>query len=101
EIAGIKSKSALAAFLAEEHPRNYSSGWLFSFGADQDFGDATQVIAFAHSGGLGLPDRDYYTKTDEKSKDIRAKYLAHIEKMLELIGRSPAAAKKDAATVMK
>jgi len=52
---------------------------------DQDFGDATQVIAFVHSGGLGLPDRDYYTKTDDKSKDIRAKYLAHIANMLELI----------------
>src|SRR5207247_4221215 len=97
----IKSKRELAAFLAKEHPRNYSSGWLFGFGADQDVGDATQVLAFAHAGGLGLPDRDYYTKTDEKSKDIRAKYLEHVTKMLELAGEPAAAAKKDAATVMK
>src|SRR5207244_655738 len=96
-----KSKQQLAGFLANEHLRNYSSGWLFGFGSDQDYGDATQVIAFAHSGGLGLPDRDYYTKTDDKSKDIRAKYLAHVAKMLELTGQSKAAAKKEAATVMK
>src|SRR5204862_3641688 len=73
----------------------------FGFGADHDYGDATQVIAFAHSGGLGLPDRDYYLKADEKSKGIRAKYLAHVANMLELTGQSKAAAKKDAATVMR
>jgi endothelin-converting enzyme/putative endopeptidase len=100
-IDGLKSKPQLAGFLAKEHQRNYSSGWLFGFGSDQDFGDATQVIAFAHSGGLGLPDRDYYSKTDDKSKDIRAKYLGHVANMLELIGESKAAAKKDAATVMR
>ena len=38
-------------------------------------------------GGLGLPDRDYYLKDDPQSKEIRAKYLAHIAKMLELLGR--------------
>jgi putative endopeptidase len=101
EIAALKSKSQLASFLGKEHPRNYSSGWLFGFGSDQDFGDATQVIAFAHSGGLGLPDRDYYTKTDEKSKEIRTKYLQHVANMLELTGESKAEAKKDADSVMK
>ena len=99
-IAAIKSKRDLAAFLAQEHQRSYSSGWLFGFGSDQDFGDATQVIAFAHAGGIGLPDRDYYTKTDAKSKEIRAKYVAHVEKMLQLIGESKAEAKKDAAAIM-
>jgi putative endopeptidase len=101
EIAALKSKGELATFLAEEHPRNYSSGWLFGFGSDQDFGDATQVIAFAHAGGLGLPDRDYYTKTDDRSKDLRAKYVTHVTSMLELIGESKAEAAKDAKTVMR
>src|SRR5207245_10234462 len=71
EIAALKSKSDLANLLADQHQKDYGSGWLFGFGSDQDFGDATQVIAFAHAGGLGLPDRDYYTKTDAKSKEIR------------------------------
>ncbi|HSP35537.1 MAG TPA: M13 family metallopeptidase [Thermoanaerobaculia bacterium] len=101
DIAALKSKSDLAAFLASEHQKNYSSGWLFGFGSDQDFGDATQVIAFAHAGGLGLPDRDYYTKDDAHSTDLRAKYVAHVTKMLELIGETKAEAAKDAKTVMK
>ena len=60
-----------------------------------------KVIAFAHAGGLGLPDRDYYTKTDAKSKDIRDKYLQHVANMLQLVGESKAQAAKDAKTVMR
>lgn len=101
EIHAIKSRKDLAAFLASEHQRNYSSGWLFGFGADQDFGDATQVIAFAHAGGLSLPDRDYYTKSDKRSKEIRQKYLQHVTRMLQLIGESKEQAAKDAKTVMR
>ncbi len=101
EIAAIKNKRDLARFLAVEHPRDYGSGWLFGFGSDQDFGDATQVIAFAHAGGLGLPDRDYYTKTDAKSREIRHKYLQHVANMLHLIGENKATADKDAKIVMR
>ena len=101
EIASLKSKKDLASFLAQRHLRTFSSGWLFGFGSDQDFGDATQVIAFAHAGGLSLPDRDYYTKIDAKSKEIRQKYLQHVANMLEMIGESKAQAKKDAETVMR
>ncbi|HKB79206.1 MAG TPA: M13 family metallopeptidase N-terminal domain-containing protein, partial [Thermoanaerobaculia bacterium] len=101
EIASLKSKSDLAHFLATEHPRTYGSGFLFGFGSDQDFGDATQVIAFAHAGGLGLPDRDYYTKIDAKSKEIRDKYVQHVANMLGLIGETKAKASADAATVLR
>lgn len=100
-IDDIVSKRQLAQFLAYQHTRSYGSGWLFGFGSTQDYGDASQVIAEATAGGLGLPDRDYYTKTDAKSKEIRAKYLAHVQAMLELAGESPAQAKKDAATAMR
>jgi putative endopeptidase len=99
-ISALKSKRDLAAFLAAQHPRDTGNGWLFGFGSDQDFGDATQVIAFAYAGGLGLPDRDYYTKTDAKSKEIRDKYLEHIANLLQLSGESKAQAAKDAQTVM-
>jgi endothelin-converting enzyme/putative endopeptidase len=100
-IAALKSKRDLASLLAAEHVRDYGSGWLFGFGSDQDYGDATQVIAFAHAGGLGLPDRDYYTKADAKSKEIRAKYLQHVANMLQVIGESKTQASKDAKTVMR
>ena len=101
EVAALKSSRDLAAFLAQEHLRVYGSGFLFGFGSQQDFGDATQVIASAGAGGLGLPDRDYYTKTDAKSKEIRSKYLDHVARMLELIGESKTEASRDARTVMK
>ncbi|HEX9160850.1 MAG TPA: M13 family metallopeptidase, partial [Thermoanaerobaculia bacterium] len=101
QIAALKSKEDLAAFLADEHLKNYSAGWMFGFGSDQDFSDATQVIAFAHAGGIGLPDRDYYTKTDAKSKELRQKYVQHVTRMLELIGESKTQAAKDAQTAMK
>jgi endothelin-converting enzyme/putative endopeptidase len=101
EIAGLKDTKDIATFLAQEHPTSSGSGFMFGFGSNQDFGDATQVIAFADAGGLGLPDRDYYTKTDAKSQEIRQKYLAHVANMLELIGEPAAQAKKDADTVMR
>ena len=100
-IAALKSKSDLAGFLAGQHLQESGSGWMFGFGSDQDFGDASQVIAFAHAGGLSLPDRDYYTKTDEKSKKTREQYEAHVAKMLELTGESKAEAMKDAKTVLR
>ena len=100
EIAALKSLRDLPAFLARRHMALDGGHMLFGFGSNQDFEDSTKEIAFAAAGGLGLPDRDYYTKTDAKSSEIRAKYLAHVAKMLELIGEKPAAAKLHAQTVM-
>jgi endothelin-converting enzyme/putative endopeptidase len=100
-IDALKSKKDLAAFLAAEHARSYGSGWLFGFDSTQDYGDATQVIAEAEAGGLGMPDRDYYVNDSARSKELRAKYRAHVEKMLALAGESKAQAKADAATVMR
>src|SRR5258708_4245826 len=99
-IDALSSKTGLAAFLAAEHGRSNSRRFLFGFGSDQDYSDATQVIASAGAGGLGLPDRDYYLKDDAKSKDIRDKYADHIAKTFELVGVPAEAAKKNAATVL-
>ncbi len=100
EIAALKSKQDLAALVAGEHLRG-DQGAFFNFGSDQDFADSSQVIAFAAAGGLGLPDRDYYTKTDAKSEEIRQKYLAHVAKMFQLLGDPADKAKQEAATVLK
>src|SRR6266404_1380941 len=101
EIAAVKTKKYLAALLAHEHLTTMSSGLLFNFGSDQDFSDSSQVIAFAVAGGLGLPDRDYYTKTEPKSEEIRQKYLQHIQSMMQLLGDSPDAAKSEAQAIMQ
>jgi len=97
-IAALKSLADLPAYLARQHLSG--ENMLFNFGSNQDFADSTRVIAFATAGGLGLPDRDYYVKTDAKSVETRAKYLEHVAKMLELIGEPAEKAKADARTVM-
>lgn len=101
QIDGIKNLRDLPAVLARLHIALGDEGLFFSFGANQDFGNSSQVIAFANGGGLGLPDRDSYLKTDAKSVDIRTKYVAHIGKTFMLLGQSPQEASRSAATVMR
>jgi putative endopeptidase len=101
EIAALKSKKDLATLLAHEHLTTITNGLLFNFGSDQDFADSSQVIAFLTAGGLGLPDRDYYTKADPKSEEIRRKYLLHVQAMLQLLGDAPGVAQKEAQTIMQ
>ena len=59
---------------------------LFTFTSDQDAKHSTAMIAEASQGGLGLPDRDYYTKTDTTSERLKREYVAHIARTLELVG---------------
>src|ERR1700722_1684626 len=76
------------------------SGYLFNFDSPQDLDDSTQVIAGVEQGGLGLPERDYYTRSDDKSRQLRADYLAHIAKMFALAGDSREKADSEAQTAM-
>jgi putative endopeptidase len=96
-IANLKSKAEIADVAASF----VHNGVLFRFGSSQDLRDANQVIAEADQGGLGLPDRDYYTKEDAKSVDLRKSYVAHVQKMFELLGDHPEAAAAEAQTVMR
>jgi endothelin-converting enzyme/putative endopeptidase len=96
----MKAKQDLARVIAALHLETGDSGFLFGFGSNQDFQDSNKMIAFAVAGGLGLPDRDYYIKDDEKSREIRAKYLEHVGRMFQLLGDTPEAASRNAATVM-
>ncbi|MGB8473212.1 MAG: M13 family metallopeptidase [Candidatus Acidiferrum sp.] len=74
---------------------------LFSAGSDQDLDNSEQVIAELGQGGLGLPDRDYYTKEDAKSKEIRGRYLQHVQKIFELLGDDAGTSQKNAQTLMR
>jgi len=75
-------------------------GAFFEFSSQPDFKNAQQVISAAEQGGLGLPDRDYYLKDDEKSVEIRKQYLAHVRKMFELLGDPAEKAATQAKVVM-
>ena len=100
QIQGMRTLDDLPPLLARLHLGPGDATPLFGFGSNQDFADSERVIAFASAGGLGLPDRDYYVKTDPKSQEIRARYLEHVAAILQLAGETPAAAKAGAATVM-
>jgi endothelin-converting enzyme/putative endopeptidase len=102
-IADLPSKNAIAEYLAtSQYPTPiYGGGSLFSFRSTQDFKDSTQEIAETDQGGLGLPDRDYYTKDDAKSEELRKAYVAHVQKIFELLGDKPEQASAEAATVMR
>jgi predicted metalloendopeptidase len=73
---------------------------FFGFISGQDDKDSTRVIAQAYQGGLGLPDRDYYTKEDDASKKLRDQYVEHVTKMLTLAGEPAAQASDDAKKIM-
>jgi endothelin-converting enzyme/putative endopeptidase len=96
-IAKIGSKTELADVASAMSTDNV----MFRFESIQDFRDASQVVANADQGGLGLPDRDYYLKTDAKSEELRKAYVAHVQKMFELLGDAPATAGSEAQTVMR
>ena len=98
-IAALKSKDQLPEELAHLHLMFVDS--FFGYGSDQDFKDATSVIAEADQAGLGLPERDYYTRTDPKSVELRKQYLQHVTNMLKLLGETPEAAAANANTVMQ
>jgi putative endopeptidase len=96
-IASLKSKNDLSTLVAGMAHQSA----LFNFRSDQDYKDSTAVIAEADQGGLGLPDRDYYLKDDPKSEDLRKAYVAHVQKMFELLGHTPERAAAEAKTVMR
>jgi putative endopeptidase len=98
-IDALQSKADLADLLAHLHLINVNA--LFNYGSDQDFKDATSVIAEADQGGLGLPERDYYTRTDPKSEETRKDYTQHVTNMFKLLGDSPDAAAAGAQKILE
>jgi len=83
-INSIKTKNELIKEIAHMHM--YSAKPLFFFYSTVDAKNSDSVITGIWQGGLGLPDRDYYTKEDDRSKEIRNKYLIHLANMFKLTG---------------
>jgi len=108
-IATLKSKKEITLEIARLH-HLFPGAWLsgdnqtdtpfFGFVGKQDYDDASKVVAQIDQGGLSLPSRDYYLKTDDKSKELLGKFKAHVEKMFVLAGESEAQATSDAGTVI-
>ena len=99
-IAGLKSVKDMASLIAGVS-LPFGRTLLFAAGSTQDPDNSEQEIADLDQGGLGLPDRDYYTKDDAKSKEIRERYVQHVQKTFEMLGDNAKAAKQNAETVLR
>lgn len=99
EIERVTSLKGLAPLIARLQLDD--AGILFEFSSQQDFRDATKLIASIDQGGLSLPDRDFYLKEDTKSQEIRTKFLAHMKRMFELTGEDAEKSQNDAATILR
>jgi len=97
-IAGIKTPEDLKNQLGVLEHRAGLAPW--TDGSTQDAKNAASVIAGLYQGGLTLPDKEYYTKTDAESKKTRDSFVAHVEKMFELMGDAKDVATAEAKTVL-
>jgi len=97
-IDKIKDQRSLQEEIAHLHATGVNA--LFLVGSTQDAKNSAEVIVQIWQGGLGLPEGEYYFKTDDKSKEIRDAYVKHVAKMFELLGDDSAKAAGEAQTVM-
>jgi putative endopeptidase len=100
KINALKTRADVVAAIGALHHENGGS-FFFGSGTGQDSLDASLVIVQVGAGGLGLPDRDYYLKTDPKSVKLREQYVAYIERLLALGGESAEQAKADAEATLR
>ena len=98
KIDAMKDRQDVLKQIAHLHGIGINA--FFNFGSGQDSKDSNHDIAQAVQGGLGMPDRDYYTKQDADMKEKREKYLAHVTKMLSLLGQPPEKPAEDAKKIM-
>lgn len=99
-IAKLNSAEEVAGLIARLQ-LSYGGSIVFSSGSSLDPDNSEEQIAQIDQGGLGLPDRDYYTKEDDKSKEIRERYVEHVQRIFELAGDKSESAKTNADTVMR
>src|SRR2546423_677315 len=98
-IAQISDVLSLEDEIANLHVHRIPA--VFGFGANQDAKDSSQIIAQITQGGLGLPDRDYYTSDEAKMKATREEYQKHVSRTFELLGDTADQAAKESATVIR
>jgi putative endopeptidase len=98
QIDQLKDRDSVSPLIARLHAQGVDG--FFAFASTQDLKDSAKVIGEADQGGLGLPDRDYYTRTDTGSKKLRDEYAEHVAKMFTLLGDSPEKSKAEAKIVL-
>jgi putative endopeptidase len=97
-IAALGTPADVAAYVRDQLRQGANTA--FGLGVLQDLQDSNRYIVYAVQGGLGLPDRDYYTRTDEESAKLRDRYVTHVAGMLQMLGDSPETAQAAAREIL-
>ncbi|MFN5793401.1 MAG: M13 family metallopeptidase [Bacteroidota bacterium] len=97
QVDDLKSNSELVNVITNLQLKGVRVAWSLYVSSDPKSSNVN--IAQANQGGLGLPDKEYYTRTDEESKKLQADYLEHLSKMFQLLGDAKEVAEKNAKTV--
>jgi putative endopeptidase len=98
-ITTLKDKRQMLALTAELD--DFGMPMFFEFGSSPDRHNSTMMLAELSQGGLSLPDRDYYLKSDAKTAEQRQEFVKHVTKMLALAGESDNQASRNAEVVLK
>ena len=98
-LQALTTREQILAALTPLH-HDTAGDYFFRAGTGQDATNSAKIIVQLGAGGLGLPDRDYYTKTDAHSVTLRDQYRAYIEHLMTLAGESPEQAKADAEAIL-
>ncbi|HXN33387.1 MAG TPA: M13 family metallopeptidase [Polyangiaceae bacterium] len=98
-VQAVRDSKSLVQEIAHLHTIGVSAG--FGFDSEIDMKDTERMIAGISQDGLGLPERDYYFRDDQRTKDIRAAYEKHVARTLELFGENAAQAAVDAKTAIR
>ncbi len=85
--------------LKGKYPSRFSTPF-FSISAYADPEDSNMNVAYLGTGGLGLPERDYYLNDDEESEEIRSKYVKHVTRMLQFLGDAEEEAQTQAEQIL-
>ena len=99
EIDAVRNVAAVQRMIARFHAIGIPVPFSVTGGPDSH--NPTDVIVQIRASGLGMPDRDYYVKSDARFKDARDKYVAHVENIFRLAGESDASAARAAATILR
>ena len=97
-IEKISERAQLQDTITNLHKEGFTA--LFSFGSSTDLHDPNSVIGWADQSGLGMGGESYYTNPDEKSVELRGKYVDHMARVFGLLGEKPETARASAAAVM-
>lgn len=97
EISSIETKNDVLKVVADFHMQGIRP--LFSILSNADQKNSEMQVAYLVQGGLGMTDRDYYMKDDDRSKEIQAAYLVHLQNIFNLLGDDENKAKTNASTV--